>query len=210
MSSRAHVYRSTKAGVRTPATLRMRPRAPALHTITIAQRRPGFEPRRHSGRSPDARTHTTALNEGRGSNPGDTGSGSRPSCRRAATLNEGRGSNPGDTYRCSRLDATPRSSSRSTKAGVRTPATRGVKATGDPAWSWRSTKAEVRTPATRPYSGRPPGLRHRHQRSTKAGVRTPATHEVSRSRSALRVDWRAQRRPGFEPRRHPSTTSASW
>ena len=63
--------------------------------ISIAQRRPGREPRRHLRRFL-YRTYFTALNEGRGANPGDT---RPPPPRRPAptTLNEGRGANPGDT-----------------------------------------------------------------------------------------------------------------
>ena len=61
-----------------------------------AQRRPGFEPRRHRARRGRADAPRRPLNEGRGSNPGDTGK-------------EG-------------LDS-PEPVLRSTKAGVRTPAT---------------------------------------------------------------------------------------
>ena len=38
----------------------------------VAQRRPGFEPRRHPRCARPAHCFTTPLNEGRGSNPGDT------------------------------------------------------------------------------------------------------------------------------------------
>ena len=84
--------RSTKAGARTPATLKI-----SLSTSSIpgAQRRPGREPRRHPS-VPPHRPTATPLNEGRGANPGDTlCAGIGP--RSARTLNEGRGANPGDT-----------------------------------------------------------------------------------------------------------------
>ena len=74
-----------------------------------AQRRPGFEPRRHPRTSGRSRRRRRTLNEGRGSNPGDTGRYlSLLSC--ANSLNEGRGSNPGDTPR------TPRYHPRSCRA----------------------------------------------------------------------------------------------
>ena len=62
-----------------------------------AQRRPGREPRRHWRTGGCATGTRTALNEGRGVNPGDT---APPACRSGSgstALNEGRGVNPGDT-----------------------------------------------------------------------------------------------------------------
>ena len=208
--------RSTKAGVRTPAT-----RSVKVSPVT----------------------YPSTLNEGRGSNPGDTG-------------DDG---DIGHDLRC-----------RSTKAGVRTPATRGrhdqpttcANAQRRPGFeprrhgrgvtsppsapssaqrrpgfeprrhlNWalagsrcrpRSTKAGVRTPAT-PLGGFLSG-KNLILRSTKAGVRTPATRvgaaDMREGKSALnegrgsnpgdtrniQPDWQldagAQRRPGFEPRRH--------
>ena len=61
----------------------------------------------------------------------------------------------------------------------------------------RSTKAGVRTPATR---SSPNGPRRLPCRSTKAGVRTPATRDVASPTTSSYTS--AQRRPGFEPRRH--------
>ena len=110
--------RSTKAGARTPATRRdagylirdilaaqRRPgREPRRHAKSlgstaracVAQRRPGREPRRHWPRCACRAGPARSLNEGRGANPGDTSTRSRPGSTRWP-LNEGRGANPGDT-----------------------------------------------------------------------------------------------------------------
>ena len=80
-----------------------------------AQRRPGREPRRHSHCPPRASAGCTALNEGRGVNPGDTPTRPRTRCRRTGTLNEGRGVNPGDTLPRAGV---PVRDDRSTKAGA--------------------------------------------------------------------------------------------
>ena len=254
-----------------------------------AQRRPGFEPRRHESagavlapllrRSTKARVRTPAT-------PGDIGAFLRSTKARVRTpatrprpsenpsvafpLNEGQGSNPGDTPQ--RSDRVRPAVARSTKARVRTPATplpgqthasdaralnegQGFEPRRHVAGRWdasrhppRSTKARVRTPATpRRYSAcracrtraqRRPGFEpRRHQsrsdnrrastasvRSTKARVRTPATRAGRRRRGSGRATLNegqgsnpgdtigvllinvpfssAQRRPGFEPRRH--------
>ena len=169
---------------------------------------------------------TDALNEGRGSNPGDTSSAPDMS---AATPGAQR--RPGfEPRRHLVLDPGRVEFARSTKAGVRTPATpRGSRIVKLLVRFNRSTKAGVRTPATprrtaatRPATpalnegrGSNPGDTARSsatsaacgRRSTKAGVRTPATPErMKLSRCALSS---AQRRPGFEPRRHPSCPTAS-
>ena len=73
------LIRSTKAGVRTPATHACA--SPAMTAAQFAQRRPGFEPRRHHATSPRRRPPCPPLNEGRGSNPGDTRGGTVPACR---------------------------------------------------------------------------------------------------------------------------------
>ena len=190
--------RSTKAGVRTSATLISR-RALIL-SFDFAQRRPGFEPRRHRVRSfpsPPAanaqrrpgfeprrhRLKTVSvpvapfpLNEGRGSNLGDTRA-ARPSRRHAIPLNEGRGSNLGDT---------------------------ALALLGRRQALLRSTKAEVRTSATlsAPVAS---ASRVSMPRSTKAEVRTSATPWALPSAN-LTVNVVAQRRPRFEPRRHLSQT----
>ena len=140
--SLARYIRSTKAGGRTPAT------PPRIFARAIylcgAQQRPGVEPRRHPAAAGRGRPFLAALNKGRGSNPGDTGSPRTCQQTPTAPLNKGRGSNPGDT-RIVRQDAVitsaqqrpgveprrPRpirmvSNSSSTKAGGRTPATRGA------------------------------------------------------------------------------------
>ena len=192
----ATVYvRSTKAGARTPAT-----------------------PRR-SGRRTSRRG---ALNEGRGANPGDTRCRGRPRpC--PAPLNEGRGANPGDTRI---VGAQMQAAGRSTKAGARTPATR-VRRPRQTRVLIRSTKAGARTPAT------PDGVEGPLEallRSTKAGARTPATRwppgsraragaALNEGRGANPGDTQgdcenchhvrfAQRRPGREPRRHDSGSTA--
>ena len=159
--------RSTKAGGRTPAT-RRRPVAP----------------------SPWPR----ALNEGRGSNPGDThrhevthapillrstkAGGRTPAtpappylrAARRSPLNEGRGSNPGDT---SRSWTTPWDHCvRSTKAGGRTPATPPLGESAD-----GSTGSAQRRPGVEPRRHAPPS-------------------------PAASAPFNAQRRPGVEPRRH--------
>ena len=61
--------RSTKAGAETPATPTEVHRSPLLRSS--AQRRPGPRPRRHAGSRPLA-SGRSALNEGRGRDPGDT------------------------------------------------------------------------------------------------------------------------------------------
>ena len=117
----AHIdARSTKAGASTPATRRCR--APCPPSMRDAQRRPGHQPRRHTRRPCGSRPESrSALNEGRGINPGDTATGGGGAPTDLATLNEGRGINPGDTdggeIGLSALQG------RSTKAGASTPAT---------------------------------------------------------------------------------------
>ena len=91
---RPHGLRSTKAGAETPAThaartslvgnTRPAQRRPGprprrhvslfIHRVFSqpAQRRPGPRPRRHSRAWSEARSASTALNEGRGRDPGDT------------------------------------------------------------------------------------------------------------------------------------------
>ena len=158
--------RSTKAGVRIPAT-------PAEHRMLLdpevgAQRRPGFESRRHRRTSAWSSIPRTTLNEGRGSNPGDTLAAAvqprlaprstKAGVRIPATrhgpercavpvppLNEGRGSNPGDTVGSSRIAAAT------------------VRAQRRPGFESRRHRVQFR-------------FRDDHVvRSTKAGVRIPAT-----------------------------------
>ena len=98
----------------------------------IAQRRPGHAPRRHAPDVPDvhptqgarstkagARTPATpglpgapyagsfALNEGRGTHPGDTWRRPGPFGRLRRPLNEGRGTHPGDTHSSIAIASTP-------------------------------------------------------------------------------------------------------
>ena len=200
--------RSTKAGAETPAT----PVTPTCPT-------PG----------------SSALNEGRGRDPGDTAIGEadrvimegaqrrpgpRPrrhacrNCRRPGSrnhaLNEGRGRDPGDT-------GVALNEGRGRDPGDRV--THGV------------TCAQ-RRPGPRPRRHMKPHLLDivvGHLRSTKAGAETPATRDVGlfleeprstkagaetpATQSPARGDpiWysNAQRRPGPRPRRHASTVSWS-
>ena len=118
------IARSTKAGAQTPATRARGARSVAR--IQSAQRRPGHKPRRHPSRSPVVGKSGTALNEGRGTNPGDTRTRAER-CRPIPALNEGRGTNPGDTRRPGRR--TPRgpalNEGRGTNPGDTRPSTRG-------------------------------------------------------------------------------------
>ncbi len=189
---------STKAGVSTPARPSCRMRD---IEVEVPQRRPGFQPRRDPEPSRGMPTPPrSALNEGRGFNPGET---------RCLI-------NPGEPMQVVELVPGP-----STKAGVSTPARQEPKTgsyiTGywplnegrgfNPGETgvWRkvelfpsepSTKAGVSTPAR-------PRLRHLIGElvvpSTKAGVSTPARLE---GRSAPDgAGGGPQRRPGFQPRR---------
>ncbi len=136
-----------------------------------------------------------------------------------SALNEGRGANPGDTVAGGDRDLVCRG--RSTKAGARTPATHEEVPVDRAALGVRSTKAGARTPAT--LAGGDRDL-VRRGRSTKAGARTPATHDgvevgVGEGGRSTKAGARtpathargtgeawpldcAQRRPGREPRRH--------
>ncbi len=213
------VRRSTKAGGRTPATHARRVLARDVQRLRSTKA---------GGRTPATR----AI--------------SQPPSRRPCPLNEGRGSNPGDTMRMNRqvlqdIDAqrrpgveprrhmtaamgVRRESARSTKAGGRTPATPDYDRQGtypddgaqrrpgvDPRRHavlldhrrdrlLRSTKAGGRTPATLQEDDE---SAHVESRSTKAGGRTPATHPQARMMCCTQPGF-AQRRPGVEPRRHMS------
>ena len=215
--------RSTKAGARTPATrgrngagrAPRRPlnegrganpgdtkRAPASAPgASVAQRRPGREPRRH---------HRLAeLSE-----VGDlrsTKAGARtpatPAVRTYADsdfepLNEGRGANPGDT------------TSAPVRAPSQTPAQRRPGREPRRHLELRRVLADDGSVAQR-RPGREP-RRHSARRrpailvgvrSTKAGARTPAT-PAARSRRCW-ITARAQRRPGREPRRHSTAATRS-
>ena len=184
---------------------------------TLAQRRPGREPRRHVIRAPCYLRSILAQRrpgrEPRRHLPIDAHNGvalrrsTKAGARTPATLDQA----------ADQVDG----SARSTKAGARTPATlvnAGAEVVGqnlaqrrpgrEPRrhhqlpgrcndTSGRSTKAGARTPATPPPRPRPRTRRPR--RSTKAGARTPATPTCWVPLDASRS---AQRRPGREPRRH--------
>ena len=145
---------------------------------SCVQRRPGVEPRRHARGTPRTRHAGPPLNEGRGSNPGDTCGRGGPCRRGSAPLNEGRGSNPGDTVAGVRRARHEEDAQR--RPGVE-PRRHPLDAVGEPRLiPYRSTKAGGRTPATPQERGDAHG---RHVlRSTKAGGRTPATRAESTQR----------------------------
>ena len=187
---RAGLDRSTKAGARTPAT-RPPGRGAVLlsHRSTKAGARTPATPRcRCRGRR-----RRSALNEGRGANPGDTCQ-ARPGPRAPTAaqrrpgreprrhsrqpdppwsptrpLNEGRGANPGDTHRSRRL-AWPSSSAQ------RRPGREPRRHSGTATCSRRARIAQ-RRPGREPrrHLDDVPKPPHADRRSTKAGARTPAT-----------------------------------
>ena len=183
----------------------------------VAQRRPGREPRRHAARGhahrhrparstkAGARTPATPhapgdgapgaapLNEGRGANPGDTGSSGRSGSPRTS-LNEGRGANPGDTGR-TELEARLRVGAQ--RRPGREPRRHLPRPHGLDRRLRRSTKAGARTPATRPgrRSSSPSDCSLNEGRGANPGDTCPAAR-------AVRMFVAAQRRPGREPRRH--------
>ena len=208
-----------------------------------AQRRPGHAPRRHLRRwigMPRRYDRSTKA----GARTPATLDAARRFDARTPALNEGRGTHPGDTP-TPPLVAAP-SLVRSTKAGARTPATRGHRprranpltaaqrrpghaprrhfflrrcrhrrhahaqrrpghaprrhaptTARAPPVVPRSTKAGARTPAT--LNRTVDVFQVLWQRSTKAGARTPATRLRPRPYCARGA---AQRRPGHAPRRH--------
>ena len=150
-----------------------------------AQRRPGREPRRHD-RLPRKRLRVAPRSTKAGARTPATPRPAGRGRRGCSALNEGRGANPGDTVLPAFTSATmyvaqrrpgrePRrhvgpsaaarsSTSRSTKAGARTPATL-VPPVGRERRLRRSTKAGARTPATPSAS--------RSARSTGCAQRRP-------------------------------------
>ncbi len=184
--------RSTKAGARTPATLR--PAPSRIRTLMPRSTKAG------------ARTPATRF-----------GSGSGTAARSA--LNEGRGTHPGDTRR--RRVSRPRRVLAQRRPGHAPRRHRNGKRTVGLAFD-RSTKAGARTPATltsrsksllRAESlnegrGTHPGDTAR-RRCAPCGARLAQRrpgHAPRRHVGGLRgVDTRgpAQRRPGHAPRRHP-------
>ena len=135
-----------------------------------AQRRPGFEPRRHPSLAEAASSLTFDAQRRPGFEP-----------RRHTA---GHYYNDNEPYR-------------STKAGVRTPATH-VELVLEPELLDRSTKAGVRTPATRAPAvlGKPPG-----SATLNEGRGSNPGDTMSRLAWSCKL-CHAQRRPGFEPRRH--------
>ena len=87
-------HRSTKAGGRTPATLTVNEQTAAK--VSAAQRRPGVEPRRHAC-SLMADPLSSIAQRRPGVEPRRHGYASQRMRRGCGPLNEGRGSNPGDT-----------------------------------------------------------------------------------------------------------------
>ena len=208
--------RSTKAGARTPATL---VGADGADHRLPAQRRPGREPRRHSGPPSSIQPWGRTLNEGRGANPGDTlrraGLSGKPVGAQRRPGREPR--RHGDRLRVPLLPLP-----RSTKAGARTPATlRGR--TGDdaiPIDAQRRPGREPRRHVALWFQGvliwlaqRRPGREpRRHSRIAPIAARCrpaaqrrpgrePRRHS-RRMKDHTKTLLRAQRRPGREPRRH--------
>ena len=137
-----------------------------------AQRRPGPRPRRHLRPRCPAGCSRTALNEGRGRDPGDTGSreqGAGSGC----SLNEGRGRDPGDTRKFERLPTSIRSAQRR-------PGPRPRRHPGVPPAEWATPPLAQRRPGPRPrrHMEPAPGRPSRPPRSTKVGAETPATPVV--------------------------------
>ena len=182
--------RSTKAGARTPATPAEEFRR--LDDGVLAQRRPGREPRRHLPTLGPAHP-LTALNEGRGANPGDTAGRkglspaglhaqrrpgreprrhiqkSPPVELRPPTLNEGRGANPGDTPGASVTLSTPACAQRRPGREPRR------HSTGPGYPPSRCSLNEGRGANPGDTRGAARALEIARERSTKAGARTPAT-----------------------------------
>ena len=219
---RTILQRSTKAGAETPATLvrlvsdHSHPptRSTKAGAETPATHHPGEPSDQSRARSTKAGAETPAtplqpqrcpegcspLNEGRGRDPGDTGSCVRQPRRGDSPLNEGRGRDPGDTDRPSGMPE-PSSSTRAQRRPGPRPRRHSVKpasvarcslaqrrpgprprrhladASRSPGRPLRSTKAGAETPAT-PVGGIEEPLHLR--RSTKAGAETPATRERPR------------------------------
>ena len=145
-----------------------------------AQRRPGFEPRRHI--SVPFLTEPPAhdpLNEGRGSNPGDTPDVEAHVAALVsalAPLNEGRGSNPGDTR----------------AVGL----CRGF---GVDRHAQRRPGFEPRRHQHEPVMGSDARCQHAQRRPGFEPRRHVPVHPITMRAARL---GSAQRRPGFEPRRH--------
>ncbi len=136
--------RSTKARVSTPATRATgRPRRPCWMT---AQRRPGYQPRRHyRGQAPGAAHHLRST-KARVSTPATPkNSGGPPEGEIRAQRRPGY--QPRRHYQAPGAVDLP--VERSTKARVSTPATLVARLTEKPEVRIRSTKARVSTPATR-------------------------------------------------------------
>ena len=182
-----------------------------------AQRRPGCESRRHLEDPAQVHPVPSALNEGRGANPGDTPA---PACQHLLTarrstkagvripathpetrapgvprrsLNEGRGANPGDTPRCTRR----RSPTCSLNEG------RGANP-GDTFWMSR-TAAEFSDAQRRP------GCESRRHLVLVVRVSVPRAlnegrganpGDTIRDSANAPASGLAQRRPGCESRRH--------
>ncbi len=211
------IYRSTKAGALAPAT-----RCPKGSGGRISDRSTkagALAPATHGDRRGDARLAQRSTKAG--ALAPATHVGLEHERVPADALNEGRGSRPGDTD-CLEAFPSPRTHAqrrpglsprrhpdgelvpalaerRSTKAGALAPATPPVRARSTLLRS-RSTKAGALAPATRGY--RQLSV-HNKYRSTKAGALAPATPD---RRGAVQDAWIvAQRRPGLSPRRHDAT-----
>ena len=212
------------------------------HSITPhAQRRPGREPRRHApgdevrlaverrstkagartpatpARASRRRGSRSALNEGRGANPGDTSSATRSAmCAASAQRRPGReprrhaGPNAASAVSCvaqRRPGREPRRHLNTTSAAApprraqrrpgREPRRHFPRCRVSDRLSRRSTKAGARTPATRPAS--PCSIRRRTPLNEGRGANPGDTFWDGVYGAAVGA---AQRRPGREPRRH--------
>ena len=160
-------YRSTKAGVRTPATPAVGPSNAEATLNSHAQQRPGFEPRRHL----EAATQNATVEHAQ----------QRPGFEPRRHYRE-RGTATVAVRAQQRPGFEPRRHSYQVRAGTARSIAQqrpGFEPRRHITWDGtyyrvvdRSTKAGVRTPATQQPHGPVPRT---PARSTKAGVRTPAT-----------------------------------
>ena len=160
----------------------------------IAQRRPGRESRRHELVTAGSSGGSTALNEGRDVNPGDTHPRVRtPSA--PASLNEGRDVNPGDTQRHGRgpAGAVPLNEGRDVNPGdTRRRTERGASVRAAQRRPGRESRRHFSLTAS--IGRMPAGAQRRPGRESRRHIFKGSPSQVS--------FYPAQRRPGRESRRH--------
>ena len=190
-----YAQHSTKAGARTPATPVVRcPRWRRRATLNEGR---GANPG-DTGSDPNMRACWPTLNEGRGANPSDTTRWPARSRSRKPPLNEGRGANPGDTGASSepRLTVT-RAQRRPGREPRRHPAFSAFA---------MSCASAQRRPGREPRRHRGTGTARRPSSSLNEG--RGANPDDTRCAVASTVGYcHAQRRPGREPRRHSAIRS---